>query len=115
MDFEQRIGQRAAAHCALGESCALPRLCAEVMRADDDRRDAYERALRQIVDEVSSGLGDPSDDERAIAFLALLSGGVTPAEHAIPCRRSTLPMRSAATRERRNAHVRMRRCRINPL
>ncbi|WP_244143102.1 hypothetical protein [Burkholderia multivorans] len=84
--------------CALGESCALPSLCAEVMRADDDRRDAYERALRQIVDEVSSGLGDPSDDERAIAFLALLSGGVTPAEHAIPCRRSTLPMRSAATR-----------------
>ncbi|HEF4729083.1 hypothetical protein SB379_12435 [Burkholderia multivorans] len=68
--------------CALGESCALPSLC----------------ALRQIVDEVSSGLGDPPHDDHAIAFLALLSGRVTPAQHAIPCRRSTLPMRSAATR-----------------
>lgn len=63
--------------CALGESCALPNLSPEVMRADDDTRDAYEQALRQIVDEVSSGLGDTPDDDRAIAFLALLSGGVT--------------------------------------
>ncbi|MDN7849832.1 TetR/AcrR family transcriptional regulator [Burkholderia seminalis] len=63
--------------CALGESCALPSLSPEVMRADDDTRDAYEQALRQIVDEVSSGLGDRPDDDRAIAFLALLSGGVT--------------------------------------
>ncbi|KVT77147.1 TetR family transcriptional regulator [Burkholderia territorii] len=63
--------------CALGESCALPSLSPEVMRADDDTRDAYEQALRQIVDEVSSGLGDARDDDRAIAFLALLSGGVT--------------------------------------
>ncbi|KVR11331.1 TetR family transcriptional regulator [Burkholderia ubonensis] len=63
--------------CALGESCALPSLSPEVMRADDDTRDAYEQALRQIVDEVSSGLGDAPDDARAIAFLALLSGGVT--------------------------------------
>ena len=63
--------------CALGESCALPSLSPEVMRADDDTRDAYEQALRQIVDEVSSGLGDQADADRAIAFLALLSGGVT--------------------------------------
>ncbi|RQS47778.1 MULTISPECIES: TetR/AcrR family transcriptional regulator [unclassified Burkholderia] len=63
--------------CALGESCALPSLSPEVMRADDDTRDAYEQALRQIVDEVSSGLGDAPDDDRAIAFLALLTGGVT--------------------------------------
>ncbi|WP_232515116.1 hypothetical protein [Burkholderia ambifaria] len=63
--------------CALGESCALPSLSPEVMRADDATRDAYEQALRQIVDEVSSGLGDTPDDDRAIAFLALLSGGVT--------------------------------------
>lgn len=63
--------------CALGESCALPSLSPEVMRADDDTRDAYEQALRQIVDEVASGLGESPDDGRAIAFLALLSGGVT--------------------------------------
>ncbi|WP_419688445.1 TetR/AcrR family transcriptional regulator [Burkholderia theae] len=63
--------------CELAESCALPSLSPEVMRADDDTRDAYEQALRQIVDEVASGLGDPPDDDRAIAYLALLSGGVT--------------------------------------
>ncbi|WP_179296793.1 hypothetical protein [Burkholderia ubonensis] len=68
--------------CALGESCALPSLSPEVMRADDDTRDAYEQALRQIVDEVSSGLGDTPDDARAIAFLALLSGGATLARGA---------------------------------
>ena len=47
------------------------------MRADDETRDAYEQALRQIVDEVSAGMDSPPDDDRAIAFLALLSGGVT--------------------------------------
>ncbi|WP_322026622.1 hypothetical protein [Burkholderia sp. BCC1977] len=34
------------------------------------------RAPGQII-EVSSGLGDTPDDDRAIAFLALLSGSVT--------------------------------------
>ncbi|MCA8154636.1 TetR/AcrR family transcriptional regulator [Burkholderia contaminans] len=63
--------------CELGESCALPSLSPEVMRADDETRDAYEQALRQIVDEVSAGMDSPPDDDRAIAFLALLSGGVT--------------------------------------
>ncbi|WP_241021160.1 hypothetical protein [Burkholderia sp. Ac-20344] len=33
--------------------------------------------MRQIVNEVSSRLGETPDDDRAIAFLALLSGGVT--------------------------------------
>lgn len=66
--------------CDLGESCALPSLSPEVMRADNDTRDAYEEALRQLVGEVSEGLRDAAGsarDDRAIAFLALLSGGVT--------------------------------------
>ncbi|WP_206951989.1 TetR/AcrR family transcriptional regulator [Trinickia acidisoli] len=72
--------------CELGESCALPSLSPEVMRADDETRAAYEKALLAIIEEVSSGLSDVpgsgrcdrSDrDDRAIALLALLSGGVT--------------------------------------
>ena len=72
------LGQRRT--CELGESCALASLSPEVMRADDETRDAYEQVLASIVEEVSSGLGDlPGDDhdDRAIALLSLLAGGVT--------------------------------------
>jgi TetR/AcrR family transcriptional regulator, transcriptional repressor for nem operon len=72
--------------CKLGESCALPSLSPEVMRADDETRAAYEAELLRLVSEVSAGLDDlPGADgeghenreDRAIALLALLSGGVT--------------------------------------
>jgi len=66
--------------CELGESCALPSLSPEVMRADDETRAAYEQALLRLLGEVSAGLEDLPDagrEDRAIAFLALLSGGVT--------------------------------------
>ena len=72
------LGQRRT--CNIDESCALVSLSPEVMRADDETRDAYEKILASIVDEVSSGLGDlPGDDhdDRAIALLSLLAGGVT--------------------------------------
>jgi TetR/AcrR family transcriptional repressor of nem operon len=75
--------------CKLGESCALPSLSPEVMRADDETRIAYEEELLRLIKEVSAGLddvpaagGDERDDrddrdDRAIALLAMLSGGVT--------------------------------------
>ncbi len=66
--------------CDLGQSCALASLSAEVMRADADTRSAYEKQLARIVEEVASGLPKQATDEhgeRAIALLALLSGGVT--------------------------------------
>ena len=66
--------------CALGQSCALPSLSPEVMRADVETRLAYEAELRRIIGEVAAGLGDSPATERedeAIALLALLSGGVT--------------------------------------
>jgi AcrR family transcriptional regulator len=66
--------------CEVGESCALPSLSAEVMRADMETREAYERELRRLIDEVASGLQRRSKrqrDDEAIALLALLSGGVT--------------------------------------
>jgi AcrR family transcriptional regulator len=72
------LGQRRT--CDLGESCALASLSPEVMRADDETREAYEQALLSIVEEVASGLRDlPGNDhdDRAIALLSLLAGGVT--------------------------------------
>lgn len=66
--------------CDLGRSCALPSLSAEVMRADGETRSAYERELRRIVEEVAAGLphqSNSAEEDRAIALLALLSGGVT--------------------------------------
>jgi AcrR family transcriptional regulator len=72
--------------CALGQSCALPSLSPDVMRADAETRDAYQAELRRIVAEVASGLADGPAKERedeAIALLALLSGGVTLAR-AVP-------------------------------
>jgi TetR/AcrR family transcriptional repressor of nem operon len=66
--------------CDLGRSCALPSLSAEVSRADDETRRGYESELRRIIDEAASGLPEGSNaarSDRAIALLALLSGGVT--------------------------------------
>ena len=66
--------------CDIGQSCALPSLSPEVMRADLDTRRAYEAELRRIIDEVATGLSDRATlrrDDTAMALLALLSGGVT--------------------------------------
>jgi TetR/AcrR family transcriptional regulator, transcriptional repressor for nem operon len=72
--------------CDIGQSCALPTLSPEVMRADAVTRRAYEQELRHIIEEVASGLSarpSAKRDETAIALLALLSGGVTLAR-AVP-------------------------------
>jgi AcrR family transcriptional regulator len=66
--------------CDLGQSCALPSLSPEVMRADPVTRRAYEHELRRLIGEVASGLcarRGARRDETAIILLALLSGGVT--------------------------------------
>ena len=66
--------------CDISQSCALPSLSPEVMRADLDTRRAYEAELRRIIDEVATGLSDRATlrrDDTAMALLALLSGGVT--------------------------------------
>ncbi|MDL2402812.1 TetR/AcrR family transcriptional regulator [Rhizobium mayense] len=66
--------------CALGQSCALPSLSPDVMRADADTKAAYEVELQSVIEEAASGLAGNSAEEReenAIALLALLSGGVT--------------------------------------
>lgn len=71
--------------CDLGESCALPSLSVDVMRADPETRNAYTEELQRLVTEISDGLpeGTPDDregisrEDRAILLLALLTGGVT--------------------------------------
>ncbi|MBX4924513.1 TetR/AcrR family transcriptional regulator [Rhizobium binae] len=71
--------------CDLGESCALPSLSADVMRTDNETRDAYTEELQRLIAEIAAGLpegapGDregPSREDRAILLLALLTGGVT--------------------------------------
>jgi len=72
--------------CDMGESCALPSLSPEVIRADTDIRLAYQAVFEQIVDEVSDGLsGDDSRErkDKALALLVMLSGAVTLAR-AVP-------------------------------
>jgi AcrR family transcriptional regulator len=71
--------------CKLGESCALPSLSADVMRADDETRGAYTKELKRVIEEVAAGLpesaapgrADSSREDQAILLLAMLSGGVT--------------------------------------
>src|SRR5262245_30329975 len=61
--------------CDIGQSCALPSLSPEVMRADAETRNAYEVELRRIIKEVASGLPNGTTKERddvAIGLLALL-------------------------------------------
>lgn len=72
--------------CDLGESCGLPALSADVMRADDETRRAYTEELEHLVNEIASGLPDGSSphvpEDRALLLLALLAGGATLARAA---------------------------------
>ncbi|NEJ04278.1 TetR family transcriptional regulator [Rhizobium leguminosarum] len=76
--------------CDLGESCALPSLSPDVMRADDETRSAYTAELKRLIEEVAVGLpeGEISGqskrrrEDQAILLLAMLSGGVTLARAA---------------------------------
>jgi TetR/AcrR family transcriptional repressor of nem operon len=71
--------------CDLGESCALPSLSPDVIRADDETRRAYTAELKRLIDEVAAGLPDGNlkgqseavREDQAILLLAMLSGGVT--------------------------------------
>jgi hypothetical protein len=57
-----------------------------MVRADGETREAYEEELRRLIGEVTSGMpaGAGTDQEdKAIALLAMLSGGVTLAR-AVP-------------------------------
>ncbi|NEJ73019.1 TetR family transcriptional regulator [Rhizobium phaseoli] len=69
--------------CDLGESCALPSLSPDVMRADDETRSAYTAEIKRLVEEVAAGLPEIDGrsgivrEDQAILLLAMLSGGVT--------------------------------------
>ncbi len=67
--------------CLLDEACGLQALTPEVIRADVAVRSAYQASLTGVVQAFAQGLperhGALSNQERAWALLALLSGGVT--------------------------------------
>ncbi|KAA1182811.1 TetR/AcrR family transcriptional regulator [Rhizobium tropici] len=69
--------------CDLGDSCTLPSLSPDVMRADEETRDAYTAELRKLIADVAAGLPENTSsaeltpEDRAILLLATLSGGVT--------------------------------------
>ena len=60
--------------CDIGESCALQSLSVDVARAGDDVRSDYGAELNLAIDALALGVGGR---DRAIALLALLSGGVS--------------------------------------
>jgi len=71
--------------CDLGESCALPSLSADVMRADNETRRVYTEELQHLIAEIAAGLPEgpsarsteiPREDQ-AILLLTMLTGGVT--------------------------------------
>jgi TetR/AcrR family transcriptional repressor of nem operon len=72
------LGERFEA--ALAESCALQSLTGEVARADKDTRLIYEAELERVIEAMSDGATSEDETgrrERAIALLAMLSGGVS--------------------------------------
>ena len=60
--------------CKIGESCALQSLSVDVARAGDEVRSDYGAELNLAMDALAHGVGGR---EKAIALLALLSGGVS--------------------------------------
>ncbi|MFT3926639.1 MAG: TetR/AcrR family transcriptional regulator [Myxococcales bacterium] len=72
------LGERRT--CALTESCALQSLTPEVARADPETREAFEAALRAVIDATAGGMDGATPKQRrsqAIVMLAALSGGVS--------------------------------------
>lgn len=71
--------------CDLGDSCALPSLSPDVMRADDETRKVYTAELKKLIAAVAAGLPEnksanrtkTASEDQAILLLAMLSGGVT--------------------------------------
>lgn len=63
----------------LSEACALPTFSADVARADDETRDAFEAELREIVDVLARRFEGTKQEARAKAWvlLALSAGGAS--------------------------------------
>ncbi len=66
----------------LAGSCALAALTLEAARGGPGMRETYERSLREVVASAAAGLEGREREARAIAVLALLSGGLSMA-HAV--------------------------------
>ena len=65
--------------CDLGDSCALQTLTNEVARAAQATREVYQEGLEDVIEAITAGMRSEDLDRRgkAIALLAILSGGVS--------------------------------------
>jgi TetR/AcrR family transcriptional regulator, transcriptional repressor for nem operon len=66
--------------CGLEDACALQALTPEVVRADEEVRDAYSQELVRVIEAVAKGLPQATAAERrsrAWALMVMLSGAVT--------------------------------------
>lgn len=64
---------------AAGEGCSLPSLTVEVARQSDQAREVFESHLRTLVAEVADKIPaapELSPEDRALATLALMAGGI---------------------------------------
>jgi AcrR family transcriptional regulator len=66
--------------CDLTKACSMPALTPEVSRSNNAIREVYQIELAKILETIANGLPQKSPEERsrhALAFICLLSGGVT--------------------------------------
>lgn len=91
-------------HTKLGETCTLPMLTPEAMRADEGTRRVYEEELQRIIEQLAGGLPAAEASEReadAMVLLALFNGGTSLAravEDPMLRDRFAKVLRAAATR-----------------
>jgi TetR/AcrR family transcriptional regulator, transcriptional repressor for nem operon len=75
---ERYLGEKRL--CDLGESCALQSLASEVGRSDQRIKATFQGRIVEVAEAVADGFEGGTANERlkrAMAFLAILSGGVT--------------------------------------
>lgn len=72
------LGQKLT--CDLAEACSMPTLTPEVTRSNQVIRETYQVQISKVIATIANGLPqeDPKErNQRAWAFITLLSGGVT--------------------------------------
>ena len=72
------LGQKLT--CDLSEACSLPTLTPEVVRSNQSIRETYQVQISKVIETIAKGFPqmDPiSRNQKAWAFICLLSGGVS--------------------------------------
>ena len=72
------LGQKLT--CELAEACSMPTLTPEVARSNKSVRETYQTQITKVIETIANGLpqmDSTARNQKAWAFLCLLSGGVT--------------------------------------